>query len=317
MRKIFNNKMMWFMALLLTVAMTGCGGGHDNGGGGAAAGPGPAGSAPALGAASTFGFLSSAALTNEGNATVITGDAGTTAASGSIVAFHDSVPLRSYRETCPAGNCGSVTGQLFATSTTAGDPAPGLAATVNAAAADALNAFSGPGGLSPARRPGGLAVETCVGCGGGDAGELGGRTLAPGVYLSTPGTYGIGELAHPATFAGERDLTLDAKGNANAVWVFQAPGGLTVGLTGPAAPAFPISVKLINKAQAKNVFWYVPAGATIGTGSTMVGTMISTAAITFSTTGAAAAALTTLDGRALVLTAGATMVNTVVNVPAP
>jgi hypothetical protein len=141
--------------------------------------------------------------------------------------------------------------------------------------------------------------------------------LPPGVYLSTTGTYDIGGLTRPAA-----SLTLDAGGDADAVWIFQTAAGtgtLNVGLTGPATPAVPIQVLLINGAQAANVFWYVPAGATIGTGSTMVGTMLADASITLSTTGGTppTAVLTTLDGRAIALTAAVTMTNTVVNVPPP
>ena len=73
------------------------------------------------------------------------------------------------------------------------------------------------------------------------------------------------------------------------------------------------AVLLTNGAKAKNVFWYVPGGATINTGSAMVGTMISDASITFGTAGNTIP--TTLEGRALVMTAGATMATTTVNVP--
>ena len=74
---------------------------------------------------------------------------------------------------------------------------------------------------------------------------------------------------------------------------------------------------LINGAQAKNVFWQVGSMATINPsgGGTMVGTMIASAGVTFSTAGNAA--ITTLNGRALALDASVTMVNTVINVPAP
>ena len=108
------------------------------------------------------------------------------------------------------------------------------------------------------------------------------------------------------------DLTLDAQGNANAVWVFQMASTLTVG-----APGAPRSVILINGAQAKNVFWQVGSAATINAagGGTMVGTIIASAGVTFSTAGNAA--ITTLNGRALSLNASVTMVNTVINVPAP
>jgi hypothetical protein len=50
-------------------------------------------------------------------------------------------------------------------------------------------------------------------------------------------------------------------------------------------------------------------------GGTMVGTIIGSGGVTFSTPGVAA--ITTLDGRALALNASVTMVNTVINVPLP
>jgi hypothetical protein len=46
----------------------------------------------------------------------------------------------------------------------------------------------------------------------------------------------------------------------------------------------------------------------------MVGTIIASAGVTFSTAGNSA--VTTLNGRALALSASVTMVNTVINVPA-
>jgi len=139
------------------------------------------------------------------------------------------------------------------------------------------------------------------------------------VYLSATGTYGIG-----ITVATAANLVLDAQGDPDAVWVFQTAAGtgtLTVGVTGPATPAVPIQVLFKDGiGKPKNVFWYVPAGATIGTGSTMVGTMLADASITLSTTGGGPppnAVITTLHGRAICLTAGVTMTNTVINVPAP
>jgi hypothetical protein len=105
---------------------------------------------------------------------------------------------------------------------------------------------------------------------------------------------------------------LDGQGDANAIWVFQMASSLTVG-----APGFPRSVILINGANAKNVFWQVGSAATLNGagGGTMVGTIIAPAGVTFSTAGIAT--ITTLDGRALGLTASVTMVNTVITVPAP
>jgi hypothetical protein len=171
--------------------------------------------------------------------------------------------------------------------------APGTIAA--AGIADANTAYIN---MSPAALPGGIDVSTL----GGGAGELGGRTLAPGIYKSAPGTYGI-------TLG---DLTLDARGDANAVWVFQMASSLTVGLAGQ-----PRNVILINGAQAKNVFWQVGSSATINGagGGTMVGTIIAQAGVTFSTAGNVT--ITTLNGRALGLTAAVTMVSTYINVPAP
>ncbi len=76
------------------------------------------------------------------------------------------------------------------------------------------------------------------------------------------------------------DLTLDAQGNADAVWVFQMQAALTVGLT-----ATPRTVLLINGGQARNVFWQVGSAARIEDGSTMVGTLIAPAGVTISTAG--------------------------------
>ena len=271
-------------------------------------------SAPALGAAAPFGsFGGNATLTNDGLNTIINGDVGANAASSSITGFHDS-GANVY--TITTDNNGLVNGLVY----TQTDP-PGSVAgvAVTKARADALLAFNS---LSPASLPGGIDVSSlaqCPSCGGagGGPGELAGRTLPPGVYKSTIGTYDIGGLAQTVA-----NLTLDAGGDADAVWVFQSAAGsgtLNVGLTGPATPAVPIKVLLINGAQSKNVFWYAPAGAAIGTGSTMEGTILADASITFSTTGGSppTAVLTTLNGRAIALTAGVTLTNTIVNIPAP
>jgi hypothetical protein len=146
--------------------------------------------------------------------------------------------------------------------------------------------------LSPASRPGAT-----------DPGQnLGGLTLAPGIYAHSAGSFLI---------TGS-DLTLDAGGNANAVWVFQMASTLTVGAPGAAR-----SVILVGGAQPKNVFWQVGSAATVNAsgGGTMVGTIISSAAISFGTNNATP--LNTLNGRALALNASVTLNNTVINVPAP
>lgn len=269
---------------------------------------------PALGAAAPFGaFGGNATLTNDGLNTVIDGDIGVNAASTTITGLRDS---GGNVYTVTPNNDGKVNGLVY---TLTAPPGSVAGAAVTQARADAQAAFNS---ISPGAKPGGLDVSSladCPSCGGagGGADELAGRILPPGVYRSTTGTYDIGGPGRTTA-----SLTLDGGGDANAVWIFQTAAGtgtLTVGLTGPATPAVPIQVLLINGAQSKNVFWYLPAGATIGTGSTMSGTLLSDAAITISTTGGAppTAVITTLNGRAIALTAGVTMTNTVINVPAP
>ena len=246
-----------------------------------------------LGSAGTFaGAMGGAAgETNQGINTVINGDMSTTGASTTVTGFHDTAGCI-YTETTL--NIGSVNGTIY----TAAPPPGGAAAcattegTANTAAiatqalADAQTAFNTLAGMPAGADPGG---------------QLGGQTLGPAVYKTSGGAFMI---------TGS-DLTLDAKGDANAVWVFQMASTLTVGDTAPR------SVILIGGAQAKNVYWQVGSAATINGigGGTMVGTIIAQSGVTFSTAGNAI--ITTLNGRALALSASVTMVNTVINVPAP
>jgi hypothetical protein len=253
------------------------------------------GGAVNLGTASTFSGLggSAAGMTNQGIKTVVNGDIGTTGASTLITGFHDNTPNCTYTET-PL-NVGLVNGSINSAPPppTVGCPTEGTATTFAAAQkalADAQTAYNAlvakPAGADPG------------------SGSLSGLTLAPGTYTSVSGSF----LIQGA------DLTLDAKGDANAVWVFQMASTLTVGGPGAAAPQ---SVILINGAQAKNVFWQVGSSATInaGGGGTMVGTIIAAQAVSISTAGNTT--ITTLNGRAIGLNAAVTIVNTVINVPLP
>jgi hypothetical protein len=250
-----------------------------------------------LGSLSTFGvFGGTAGITNQGiNTKINNGNMGTTAVSTTVTGFNDttlpgSPPPCSYTET-PL-NVGVVDGEIYtaAPPPTVACPNEGTAATfaiAMQAAADALTAYNAMVALPPGANPGA---------------NLGGLTLAPGVYTAPGGSF---------LLTGS-DLTLDAQGNANAVWVFQMATSLTVGAAGA-----PRNVILINGAQAQNVFWQVGSAATINGagGGTMVGTIIAMAGITFSTAGNNAPPFTVLDGRAAVLVGPVTMVNTVINVP--
>jgi hypothetical protein len=235
--------------------------------------------APELGRAASFAvFGGGAGITNAGTDTAISGDMGSTGASTMITGFHSSV--FSYAET-PL-NVASVSGTVYT------DAPQGSAedfAYATSVAADALAAFN-----DLASRPDGMDPG---------AGQLGGLTLLPGVYKSASGAFLI---------TGS-DLTLDAQGDPEAVWIFQMASSLTVG-----TPTAPSSVILVNGALAGNVYWQVGSAATINGagGGSMAGTIIAKAGMTFSTAGKAAA--TILDGRALSLFAAVTMVNSVINV---
>lgn len=242
---------------------------------------------------STYGtFGGSAGMTNTGIISVINGDIGTIATGTSAVTgFHDTAG-DIYTET-PA-NIGAVNGTIYTcTNSTTGPTSTGVNATycglAGQARLDAQTAY-----LALVNEP----------AGADPGGNLAGITLAPGVWTSSSGSILI----------QGGDLTLDAGGNANAVWVFQMASTLTVGGPGAAAPQ---SIILAGGAQAKNVFWQVGTAATInaGGGGTMVGTIISQDGVTFSTVGNVA--LTTVNGRAISLGASVTMVDTVINVPAP
>lgn len=246
--------------------------------------------------ATPFGtFGGTAGMTNTGTLTIVNGDIGTTATGTSMVTgFHDTLG-DIYTET-PA-NIGAVNGKIYTCTTSTTGP---TSASVNAPACavatqarlDAQTAYLAlvampVGGASPA--PGA---------------NLAGVTLLPGIYKAPGGSFMI----------QGGNLTLDAQGDANATWVFQMATTLTVG--GPGA-AFPQSIILAGGAQAKNVFWQVGSFATINAagGGTMVGTLISQAGAAFSTAGNVN--IVTLNGRALSLGASVTLVDTVINVPAP
>jgi hypothetical protein len=248
-----------------------------------------------LGSAATFGtFGGSAGTTNSGILTVVNGNIGTTAVSTKVTGFHDSGVGCIYTETAGA-DVGAVNGLIYTAPPppTVSCPNEGTAATAAIAmqaAADALTAYNALVALPAGPDPG--------------AGNLANLVLVPGDYTAAAGSFMI----------EGGNLTLDARGDANAVWVFQMATTLTVGGPGAAAPE---SVILVNGAQAKNVYWQVGSAATINAagGGTMVGTIISQAGAAFSTAGNTA--IVTLDGRVLSLGASVTLVDTVINVPAP
>lgn len=95
------------------------------------------------------------------------------------------------------------------------------------------------------------------------SGDQGGLTLAPGIYKSTS-----------TLLIQSGDLTLDAQGDVNAVWIFQIASAFTsVGGAGG-------NIILTGGAQAKNIFWQVGSSATIGDGTSFKGTILALTSIT-------------------------------------
>ena len=120
--------------------------------------------------------------------------------------------------------------------------------------------------------------------------DLGGRTLAPGLYKSS------------GTLAITGNLTLDARGDKNAVWIFQIASSLNT--------ASGSQVILSGRANAANVYWQVGSSATLGTTTIFKGTIMADQSISLAT-GA------TLDGRALARIGAVTMDGNTITIPAP
>lgn len=236
-----------------------------------------------LGTASTFGALSCAALSGStaGTGTTVNGNIGTRLTSTSITNWVGGGP--------PA-TPGIVNGTIFASDLPlAGDTTSATA--IN----DAQTAF--------------LAAQT-VGASGAvvptsDLGAVAGFGPNP----LTPGTFKAGAYTSGSSIAIDTPLTLDAQGDANAVWVFYSPSStLTTSLLG--------NIVLANNAQAKNVFWVVGSSATLGA-PLFSGNVLAATAISVSSIGGI------LDGR--LLTSGPTCAAVsftgstagTVNVPAP
>jgi hypothetical protein len=119
------------------------------------------------------------------------------------------------------------------------------------------------------------------------AGDIGGMTIAPGVYK-----WGTGVLI-------PTNVTLT--GPSTAVWVFQIAQGLTASSAA--------RVVLTGGALPKNVFWQVAGGVVLGTTSNLAGVILSQTSIALQT-GAS------INGRLLAQTA-VTLDTSTVSEPSP
>ena len=121
------------------------------------------------------------------------------------------------------------------------------------------------------------------------AGNIGGRTLPPGLYKSTS-----------SLSISSGDLTLDAQGDGDAVFIFQVASTLTT-TSGR-------KVILSGGAKASNIFWQVGSSATLGTTSVFKGTIMANQSITLNTSAS-------LNGRALARIGAVTLASNAVVMP--
>jgi hypothetical protein len=112
--------------------------------------------------------------------------------------------------------------------------------------------------------------------------DLGGLTLTAGVYQNASALGLTGAL------------TLNAQGNPNAVFIFQAGSTLTT--------ASGSSVNLINGAQPCNVYWQVGSSATLGTTTAFAGNILALTSISLDNG-------VTVDGRALARNGSVTLID--------
>ncbi len=236
---------------------------HGSSGGGGTGGGGTGGGTPqvpgVLGAASNFAILSKSGITDVA-ASAITGDVGASPITGAAIGL----------------SCPEVTGTIYSVDATG--PAPCVvtnAALLTTAVADMQTLYTDLAGRT---------LPDFVDLG---AGEIGGLTLAPGLYK-----WGTG-------LSISTNVTLS--GGPSDVWIFQIAGTLT--------QANATIVTLTGGALAKNVFWQSAGAVAIGTTAHLEGIVLGQTLIAVNT-GA------TVNGRLLAQTA-VTLQQNVVTQPAP
>ncbi|MBK9728845.1 MAG: Ig-like domain-containing protein [Saprospiraceae bacterium] len=116
------------------------------------------------------------------------------------------------------------------------------------------------------------------------SGDQGGKTLAPGIYKS-----------NSSLLIANGDLTLDAQGDPNAVWIFQVASSFTtIGGAGG-------NIILSGGAQPNNVFWQVGSSATIGDFTSFQGNILALTSVTMNSGATAEGRMLCING-AIVLT---------------
>lgn len=139
-----------------------------------------------------------------------------------------------------------------------------------------------------------IAYNDAAGRSGGISlpGELSGLTLAPGLYTNASSVSNLGTV------------TLNAQGDANAVFIFQIGSSLTAGVGS--------QVILAGNAQASNIFWQVGSSAILNSNSIFKGTIM---ALTSISTGAGTAIDGGLFAAATHVGGAVTLISTTASVP--
>jgi hypothetical protein len=191
-----------------------------------------------LGTAGHYAILAKSGISTVPTAAV-TGDLGISPAAATLITgFSLTADSTNAFSTSP-----QVVGKVYAA-----DYAPPTPSRMTTAIADMELAFTDAAGRAPDVSELG-------------AGNIGGMTIAPGVYK-----WGTGLLI-------PTDITL--AGNATAVWIFQVAQGLTVSSA--------TKVRLTGGALPKNVFWQVGGQVELGTTAHLEGVVLTQTSITLRT----------------------------------
>jgi PKD repeat protein len=220
-----------------------------------------------LGTAGNFAILAKTGISTT-TGTSIVGDIGVSPAAATYITGFGLVADASNQFSTSS----LVTGDAYAA-----NYAPPTPATMTTAVSDMQTAYTDGAGRAP------NATEL-------GAGNIGGMTLAPGVYKWSTG------VTIPT------DVTLS--GGPNDIWIFEIAQNLDVASGG--SPSGGAHVLLTGGAVPENVYWVVAGQTTLGTYSTLNGTILDQTAIVLNT-GA------TLNGRALAQSAVTLDANVVTN----
>jgi len=255
------NPRAWLVAALFAAFAAGCGDGLFGNPPSSAANPGPAGPAPDLGVAASFGIASTAGVANTG-ATTINGDVVLAAPTPTC----NAVAVPGGAGTAGFGLCGGSPPTLNGSVVTPTTPDLITANNVKNAMNAAFLGITPPAGPPAAGSRGGatnLPAGTTLGEPTGSALVQGDNLFVPGIYQSLTSILITG------------DLTIDAQGNANAVFIFQSSSSVNT-----AAGA---RILLVGGAKASNVFWQAASSATLGTSTVWQGNILAAQDITMNT----------------------------------